>query len=70
MIHVKAKPRGFVCQMKDGSIFTIPNESWQKAYGMKYEKDNQSEIKKIFIELTAKHWKQKTIPTKFGFDAK
>jgi hypothetical protein len=56
--------------MHDGSIFTMPNKHWQKAYEMKYSNSDQAEIKRIFTETTAKHWKAKTVPTKFNFDAK
>lgn len=60
----------FTCEMNDGSVFTMPNEAWQKAYDMKYKKDNQKEIKAIFRKLTEKHWTEKTSPTKYGHDEK
>src|SRR3972149_2830255 len=60
----------FECKMKDGSVYKMPNEKWQQAYDMKYSQEDQREIKKIFTELAEKHWKTKTVPTKFGTDAK
>jgi hypothetical protein len=55
--------------MKDGSKYEIANKCWQKAFNIKYgtNKKEIDEIKKIFIELIDRHWKTKTIPTKFGF---
>lgn len=53
-------------KMVDESVFKMPNEMWQKAFDLKYGEDKEQAIK-IFIEITDKHWKAKTEPTKFGW---
>ena len=53
--------------MMDGSVFTMPNETWQRAFNIKYG-ENKEEAIKAFKELTKKHFDAKTVPTKFGFD--
>jgi hypothetical protein len=68
MAKKKSEESTFTCKMEDGSIFMMPNPHWQKAFEMKYGKGENKKIKKIFARLTAKHWKNKTEPTKYDFD--
>lgn len=58
----------FVCLMDDGSIFRMPSPYWDKALSIKYPVGRWSEIKKIFRQTVAKHWQEKTVPTKFDED--
>jgi len=55
--------------MPDGSVFKI-KEMQEKALRMKLEGEGitEEQAKEAFIPEVVKHWKDKTIPTKFGFD--
>ena len=60
-------------KLKDNSIYTIPKE-WMKALKHKMiseglhinDKVDVDLIKEVLIEETDKHWKKKTVPTKYG----
>jgi hypothetical protein len=54
-------------QMLDGSIFEMPNEHWQKAFDIKYGSQKEQAIE-AFKNITKKHFDEKTVPTKFGYD--
>ena len=54
-------------RMLDGSVFVMPNESWQKAFELKYG-DKKKEAIEAFKQITKKHFEEKTVPTKFGLD--
>lgn len=56
-----------IVTMEDGSIFTMPDESWTKAFRIKYAGE-EKEALSIFKETVAKHWREHTVPTKFGWD--
>jgi hypothetical protein len=58
-----------IVTMEDGSIFTMPDESWTKAFRIKYAGE-EKEALRIFKKTVAKHWKEHTLPTKFGWDDK
>lgn len=58
-------PRLLRVRMLDRSIFIMPNMFWQRAFNLKYGKVKDEAIK-AFRDDTAKHWKEKTYPTKFG----
>ena len=55
-------------KMLDGSVFTMPNEYWQKAFGTKYSIEDLKAIKETFTKVTQQHWDKKTVPTKFSWD--
>lgn len=48
--------------MKDGSVFKMPNESWQRAFNL--ESDNPSATIKTFKEITHKYWLKSPKPRK------
>jgi len=54
-------------RMLDGSVFVMPNESWQKAFELKYG-DKKKEAIEAFKQITKRHFEEKTVPTKFGLD--
>lgn len=58
----------FICIMEDGSEFRMPCPEWDKALSMKYPVEEWEKIKELFKKQVAKHWKEKTVPTKFSFD--
>ena len=54
-------------RMLDGSVFRMPSQLWEKAFDIKYG-DRKVEAIEAFKRITAKHFEEKTVPTKFGFD--
>lgn len=57
----------FIVTMEDGSIFMMRDGAWVKAFRIKYG-GMEKEALRLFKEAVAKHWKARTVPTKFGFD--
>ena len=53
--------------MRDGSVFAFPNESWERAFLIKYGGEEEETLEN-FREVTEGHWNARTRPTKFGFD--
>ncbi len=56
-----------IVTMEDGSIFIMPHGAWVKAFRIKYGGMEKEAIQR-FKKVVAKHWRERTIPTKFGFD--
>lgn len=56
-----------IVSMDDGSIFIMPEAAWVKAFRIKYG-GREKEALQRFKETVAKHCKEHTVPTKFGFD--
>ena len=56
--------------MEDESVFSIPSGAWAKALKMKLNNENikMKEFERIFKKEVAMHWKNRTVPTKFGFN--
>lgn len=56
-------------KMPDGSILGI-RDMQERAFKMKIEAEGitEEQAKEAFIPEVVKHWKAKTIPTKFGWD--
>jgi hypothetical protein len=63
-----AQREPFECRMHDGSIFRMPNPTWDRAYWNKYGSEDQESIKRLFCSEVVKHWKNRTVPTKFDYD--
>lgn len=57
----------FKCIMDDRSEFAMPNDKWNKAFSLKYPIDRWEEVKEAFRKEVARHWYNRTTPTKFGF---
>lgn len=57
-------------QLSDKSVFSIKNNNQISALRMKLDVDGLSldEFESIFVDEVEKHWKNKTVPTKFSFD--
>ena len=55
-------------KMHDGSIFRMPNESWQEALDLKYAEMGIADLKSAFRDEVRHHWETKTVPTKFHDD--
>ncbi len=56
-----------IVTMDDGSIFMMPDGAWIKAFRIKYG-GMEKEALRLFKQVVAKHWREHTVPTKFGFD--
>lgn len=51
-------------RLADGSVYEENNEYWVKAIRMKKREHKDWGAK--FVEVVGWHWKNKTVPTKFG----
>lgn len=56
-----------IVTMEDGSIFTMPDDRWVKAFRIKYGGEEKEALSR-FKYVVAKHWRERTIPTKFDWD--
>jgi hypothetical protein len=56
-----------IIKMKDGSVYDESNIYWVKAINMRIKERGEGWTKDFALEVD-KHWKQKTIPTKFDWD--
>jgi len=54
-------------EMLDGSVFKMPDKYWQKAFDIKYGNYREQAID-AFREITKKHFEEKTVPTRFGWN--
>lgn len=59
-----------IIQLSDGSVFCVDDKNKLSALKMKLKIDDIStdEFISIFIKRIEKHWKNKTLPTKFPWD--
>ncbi len=53
--------------MLDESTFEMLCKEWEEAFQIKYGDDKERAIEE-FRQAVAHHWKNRTIPTKFGWD--
>jgi len=53
--------------MLDESTFEMPSKEWEEAFQIKYGDDKERAIEE-FKQAVAHHWRNRTIPTKFGWD--
>jgi hypothetical protein len=58
----------FQVKMEDGSIYAM-SKMWEKALEMKYPRKEWDRVALAFQQETAEHWKNKTVPTKFGVES-
>lgn len=56
----------FTCTLDDGSVFKMPDHSWDRAYVLKYGSAHQELIKRIFRAAVTKHFEDRTAPSKSG----
>lgn len=54
-------------KMLDGSTFEMPCKEWKEAFLIKYGEGGERALED-FRQAVACHWRNRTIPTKFGFD--
>ncbi|MDP3026795.1 MAG: hypothetical protein Q8N63_03735 [Nanoarchaeota archaeon] len=67
---IKNTKKSIAVEFEDGSVFSIDDPNWVFALESKLNDENISfeEFKQIFIKEVIKHWKNRTIPTKWPWD--
>lgn len=70
VFELEVVPTKAEVKMLDGSIYKIDDKFWLKALDMKLQAEELDfrKFKEVFSKIVKKHWTDKTVPTKFGWD--